>query len=78
MIFRLTNQVHSVDDQDHLKQSTALVDAQPASARMPAKGWSGKSDLVDDDGFPRADIDVYQVRVIRQQLARTHKPSQLI
>ena len=46
-------------------QIAALISSLPACVRVPAR-----NDLLDDEGFPRADIDVYQVRVIRSNIAR--------
>jgi hypothetical protein len=44
-----------------------LVEALPPG--VPAVAAS-RNDLVDSDGFPRADIDVHQVRIVRNQIAR--------
>jgi hypothetical protein len=44
---------------------SALVDALPADVRV-----AKPNDLLDREGYPRADIDVHSVRVIRNQLAR--------
>jgi hypothetical protein len=37
-------------------QIAALISSLPECVRVPAR-----NDLLDDEGFPRADIDVYQV-----------------
>jgi hypothetical protein len=49
----------------------ALVETLPPG--VPAVAAS-RNDLVDSEGFPRGDIDVHQVRIVRNQIARMRLP----
>eukprot|EP00455_Lapot_gusevi_P045712 TRINITY_DN588_c0_g1_i2.p1 TRINITY_DN588_c0_g1~~TRINITY_DN588_c0_g1_i2.p1 ORF type:complete len:280 (+),score=49.13 TRINITY_DN588_c0_g1_i2:40-879(+) len=51
------------------KQIAALTEALPSSV-SPVPRPGRQNDLVDEEGFPRADIDVYDVRMVRHHLAK--------
>jgi 26S proteasome non-ATPase regulatory subunit 9 len=52
-----------------VEEAEALLEVlnAPLPDGSPGVGLTGK--LVDDEGFPRADVDLYQVRTLRHQLA---------
>jgi hypothetical protein len=62
-----------MEDVARLAAERDRIEAELAAAAAALAGMGGDvhGPLVDRDGFPRADVDVYQVRTLRHRMRRT-------